>query len=153
MLKNRPNDALGTLVKLVRCCKILQNCPNSTKLWKFWNSEILNFDFRLLCFCYPPNIYKCIIIYNFVKTQNFQIKLFPFPFMRASYQIHNQPNLSNISQGQRNLTKAQVELSMSFCHVLQCKLYFCKGKISFDKLIWKMWVLSFLWNDLVPKTK
>ena len=28
MLENRPEDALGTLVKLVRCCKILQNCSN-----------------------------------------------------------------------------------------------------------------------------
>ena len=29
--ENRPDDALGTLVKLVRCCKILQNCGNWTK--------------------------------------------------------------------------------------------------------------------------
>ena len=40
MLENRPEATLGSLVKLVRCWKIVPNCLNYTKYLTLWNCEI-----------------------------------------------------------------------------------------------------------------
>ena len=52
MLENRPNDALGTLVKLFICCKIFMVCLTSTsknnhqtKVWLGNNNIVIIFSF------------------------------------------------------------------------------------------------------------